>query len=61
MKLFVLILFALTYVLIIAMPKHKPLITGVTALVCSVACAISGDMLWHEPFSHKEILFGTAR
>ncbi len=51
MKLFILILFILTYALIIAMPKRKPIITGITALVCVIACIISGDMLWHEPFS----------
>lgn len=51
MKIFVLILFVLTFALIIAIPKYKPLITGVTAAVCAVACAISGHMLWHEAFS----------
>ena len=51
MKIFVLILFILTYILIIALPKQKPIITGITALICSVACAISGHMLWHEAFS----------
>lgn len=51
MKIFVLILFILTFALIIAIPKYKPLITGITAAVCSVACAISGHMLWHEAFS----------
>ncbi len=51
MKLFILILFVLTYVLIIAMPKRKPLITGLTALICVVACAISGHMKWFEAFT----------
>jgi len=51
MKIFVLILFIATFALIIAIPKYKPLITGITAAVCSVACAISGHMLWHEAFS----------
>ena len=51
MKIFVLVLFILTYILIIALPKQKPIITGITALICSVACAISGHMLWHEAFS----------
>ena len=48
MKIFILILFILTYVGIIAMPKFKPHITGVAALIASVACAISGHMLWHS-------------
>ncbi len=51
MKIPVLILFVLMYVLIIAIPKFKPWITGVTALIITVACVISGDMLWHEAFS----------
>lgn len=51
MKIFVLIAFILTYVLIIAFPKRKAMLTGITALILSVACAISGDMSWHEPFS----------
>lgn len=51
MKIFILILFILTYVLIIAMPKRKPLITGITAAVCTISCAIAGYMTWHEPFS----------
>lgn len=51
MKIFVLVLFILMYVCVIALPKFKPHITGVTALVLSVACAISGDMLWHEAFT----------
>ena len=51
MKIFVLILFVLMYVCVIAFPKYKPHVTGVTALVLSVACTISGDMLWHEPFT----------
>lgn len=51
MKIFILILFIVTYVLIIAMPKRKPIITGIAALICAVPCAISGHMLWHEAFS----------
>lgn len=50
MKLFVLIMFILTYVLIIALPKYKPAITGVTAVVCSVGCILFANMPWHEPF-----------
>ena len=52
MQIFILILFVLTYVGIIAVPKYKPHITGVAALICAVSCAISGDMLWHEAFSN---------
>lgn len=51
MTIFVLVMFALMYVLIIAIPKFKPHITGVTALTVTVACVISGHMLWHEAFS----------
>jgi len=51
MKIFILILFILMYVAIIAVPKYKPHVTGVTALICAVALAISGDMLWHSAFS----------
>jgi Na+/H+ antiporter NhaD/arsenite permease-like protein len=48
---FVLAMFVLMYVAIIAIPKYKPHITGATALILVVACIISGDMAWHEPFS----------
>ena len=51
MKIFILILFVLMYVLIIAIPKYKPMITGATALIATVACAITGYMVWHEPVS----------
>ena len=51
MKIFILVLFVLMYVSIIALPKFKPLLTGITALITTVACTISGDMLWHEAFS----------
>ena len=51
MKIFILILFVLMYVGIIALPKYKPHITGATAFVCVVACTISGHMIWHEAFS----------
>ena len=48
MKILVLVLFILMYVLIIALPKYKTAITGLTALIVTVACVISGDMIWHE-------------
>ncbi len=51
MTIFVLAFFILTYILIIAKPKYKPHITGITALILAVACTISGDMFWHEAFS----------
>ncbi len=44
MKIFVLVMFILTYVAIIAFPKYKPYLTGAVALICAVACAISGEM-----------------
>ena len=51
MKIFVLVLFILTYVLIISFPKYKPHVTGLVALVCTVALTISGQMQWHTAFS----------
>ena len=62
MKIFILILFALTYVGIIAVPKYKPHITGGAALIALIACSISGHMLWYEPFYYAtgENAFGSA-
>lgn len=51
MKILILIIFALTYVGIIAFPKYKPHISGCAALVCAVACAISGHMKWFGAFT----------
>lgn len=51
MKIFILILFVLMYIMIIAVPKYKPHITGVAAAICAISCAISGHMLWHEAFT----------
>ncbi len=51
MKVFILVLFILMYVSIIALPKFKPFLTGVSALIATIACTISGDMIWHEAFS----------
>ncbi len=61
-KIFILILFALTYIGIIAFPKLKPHITGGAALIAVVACVIAGKMAWHEPFffANGENLFGSA-
>ncbi len=44
MKIFILVLFILMYVLIVALPKYKAYITGVVALIAVVSCAISGHM-----------------
>ncbi len=44
MKIFILVLFILTYLLIICLPKYKAYITGATALIASVACLISKDI-----------------
>lgn len=51
MKIFILIMFALTYVLIIAFPKYKPHATGAAALVCAVSCIIAGYTKWYEPIT----------
>jgi len=51
MKIFVLVLFVLMYLLIIAVPKYKTAITGITALIVTVACVIFGEMVWHEALS----------
>ena len=50
MKIFILALFIITYVLIIALPKHKPIITGIAALVASASCAIAGISQWYGAF-----------
>lgn len=52
MTIFILVMFILTYVLIIAFPKYKPHLAGGVALVCAVALAISGHMEWHTAFSN---------
>lgn len=44
MKIFVIIAFVLTYVLIIAFSKKKALVTGLVALVLTTATLISGDL-----------------
>lgn len=51
MKIFILIMFLLTYVAIIVFPKYKPMVTGGVALISAVALAISGHMQWHTAFS----------
>ncbi|MBE7086828.1 MAG: TRAP transporter large permease subunit [Clostridiales bacterium] len=51
MKIFVLCMFILTYVLIIAFTSKKALITGIIALVLSVACLISKDLSFAGLFS----------
>ena len=42
MKIFILVIFILTYAAIIAFPKRKHLIAGVSAVCCAAACLISG-------------------
>lgn len=43
-KILVLIIFALTYVFIIALPKYKVLVTLITAVLSTAVCLISGKM-----------------
>ena len=50
MKIFVLAVFILMYVFIIALPKHKTWSTGIAALITSVALIINKDFLIYEPF-----------
>lgn len=50
MKIFILILFVLMYVMIVALPKYKAYVTGGVALVVVVSCAISGRMSVLEAF-----------
>lgn len=51
MKIFILTLFILTYVLIIALPKYKAAVTGVAALVAAAGCMIAGIMTFGEVVS----------
>ena len=51
MKIFILVMFILMYVLIIAIPNRKAYITGIAALIATVACVMDGKMIWHEPIS----------
>ncbi len=44
MKIFILVLFILTYLLIICLPKFKVYITGATAVIASTACLIAGNL-----------------
>lgn len=50
MKIFILILFVLMYVMIVALPKYKAYVTGGVALVVVVSCAVSGRMSVLEAF-----------
>lgn len=50
MKIFILILFILTFAIIIALPKYKTIVTGISALIASVACAIGGFTKWYGAF-----------
>ena len=43
-------MFILTYALIVALPKFKTIITGVSAVVCGAGCLISGSITFKELF-----------
>ena len=51
MKIFVLIIFILTYAAIIAFPNKKPLIAGVSATLCAGGCLIFGEMGFSDVIS----------
>ena len=50
MKIFILCVFILTYALIVALPKFKTIITGVSAVVCGAGCLIAGSVTFKELF-----------
>nr|MBO4517696.1 anion permease [Clostridia bacterium] len=50
MKIFVLIIFILTYAAIIAFPNRKPLIAGISAALCAGGCLIFGKIDFSELF-----------
>lgn len=50
MKIFILCAFILTYALIVALPKFKTIITGVSAVVCGAGCLIAGSITFKELF-----------
>ncbi len=50
MKIFILCVFILTYALIVALPKFKTIITGVSAVVCGASCLIAGSITFKELF-----------
>ena len=43
-------MFILTYALIVALPKFKTIITGVSAVVCGAGCLIAGAITFKELF-----------
>ena len=51
MLLYIAILFILTYCLIIAMPKYKVFITGISAIIASVSLLISKDISFYDIFN----------
>lgn len=51
MKIFILILFAATYLMIIALPKVKHYVALVAAVAASVACYVSGHLSFSETVS----------
>ena len=50
MKIFVLVIFILTYASIIVFPKKKPIFAGIAALLCACGCLIFGEMGFLEIF-----------
>lgn len=50
MKIFVLVIFILTYAAIIAFPNRKPLIAGISAALCAGGCLIFGEMNFTDVF-----------
>lgn len=51
MKIFILCVFILMYILIVALPKYKTFITGGAAIICGVGCLIAKTMTFGEIFS----------
>jgi len=59
MKIFIIVLFALTYVMIIALPKYKAITTGVSALLTIIVGTISiSDAFFAIDFNVVLMLFG---
>ena len=50
MKIFILIIFILTYAAIIAFPNKKPLIAGISAALCAGGCFAVGEMRFSDVF-----------
>lgn len=50
MKIFILVVFILTYAAIIVFPKRKPFVAGISAALCAGACLIFGEMNFADVF-----------